>query len=75
MRPTHYGGEENPHEAIKIIEHYDMNFFEGNVIKYLLRYKLKNGIEDLEKAQWYLQRHIENVKKKQNETLQAGKET
>ncbi len=66
MRPTHYGGEENPHEAIKIIEHYNLGFHLGNCIKYMLRAgKKDNELEDLEKAQWYLQRHIENIKKKQ----------
>ena len=32
-----------------------MDFCEGNVIKYVSRYKEKNGIEDLEKAKHYLQ--------------------
>lgn len=32
----------------------------GNIIKYLWRWKLKNGVEDLKKAQWYLNRLIES---------------
>tara|TARA_R100001510_G_scaffold2642_2_gene2014 strand:+ start:293 stop:496 length:204 start_codon:yes stop_codon:yes gene_type:complete len=44
-----------------IIE-YDMNFLEGNIIKYVTRYKNKNGIEDLEKAKWYLEKLIECTK-------------
>jgi hypothetical protein len=35
----------------------------GNVIKYLWRWKHKNGVEDLKKAQWYLQRMIDNSTK------------
>lgn len=35
-------------------------FLYGNIIKYLWRYKHKNGIEDLNKAKWYLQRLIDN---------------
>lgn len=31
----------------------------GNVIKYISRYKHKNGFEDLNKAMWYLNRAIE----------------
>ena len=31
----------------------------GNVIKYISRYDRKNGIEDLRKAQWYLNKLIE----------------
>jgi hypothetical protein len=61
--PNHYGGENNVYEAIKIIEAHDLNFVEGNVIKYLLRYKKKNGFEDLEKALWYMNRLVENHKK------------
>ena len=34
----------------------------GNAIKYLWRWKHKNGVEDLKKAQWYLQRMIDNYK-------------
>lgn len=34
----------------------------GNVIKYVWRWKLKNGIEDLEKASWYLNKLIEKKK-------------
>jgi hypothetical protein len=56
--PPHYGGKDNLYEAINIIEAYGMDFVEGNVLKYLLRYKKKNGLEDLKKAQWYLERLI-----------------
>ena len=35
----------------------------GNAIKYLWRWKHKNGVEDLKKAQWYLQRMIDNYEK------------
>lgn len=30
----------------------------GNIIKYISRFKLKNGAEDLKKAAWYLERLI-----------------
>jgi len=33
----------------------------GNVLKYMCRWKKKNGIEDLKKAQWYLNRLIQEV--------------
>ena len=62
--PKHYGGEGNIYEAIKIIEAYEMDFTEGNVLKYLLRYKDKNGIEDLWKAHWYLTRLIKQQEEK-----------
>lgn len=33
----------------------------ANAIKYLWRWKQKNGVEDLKKAQWYINRLIEKV--------------
>lgn len=35
----------------------------GNAIKYLWRWKRKNGIEDLKKARWYINRLIEREKR------------
>lgn len=35
----------------------------GNVIKYLWRYELKNGVEDVRKAQWYLDRLVKELSK------------
>lgn len=46
---THYAMSIEPIEFI-----YDLDFCRGNVIKYVCRYKKKNGIEDLEKALDYL---------------------
>jgi len=40
-----------------------LGFCEGNVIKYISRYKSKNGIEDLEKAKHYVVLLIEQIKK------------
>ena len=57
--PKHYGGEDNPFEVIKIINHYGLNFELGNVIKYLIRADKKgNRKQDLQKALWYLQHEI-----------------
>lgn len=58
--PSHYN--QNNIETIDIIEtmlseEMFAGFLFGNVIKYLDRYKFKNGVEDLEKAQWYLRRY------------------
>jgi hypothetical protein len=59
--PSHYGGEGNPYEAIKVIEAWDLGFNLGNVVKYLSRAGKKgNTLEDLLKAAWYLQREIQN---------------
>lgn len=56
--PKHYALA-NKHlvlEPIDICEKY--SFCQGNAIKYLLRYENKNGVEDLKKALWYLNRII-----------------
>ena len=34
-------------------------YLQGNIVKYIWRYRYKNGIEDLKKAQWYLSKLIE----------------
>lgn len=38
----------------------------GNILKYTSRYKHKNGLEDLKKAQWYINRLVES-KEQDNE--------
>ena len=39
----------------------DEYYLQGNIIKYLWRYRYKNGVEDLEKAKWYLEKLIEEI--------------
>ena len=41
-------------------------YLQGNVIKYMWRYRYKNGIEDLKKANWYLELMI--AEKQDNES-------
>ena len=36
-------------------------YLQGNIMKYLWRYRYKNGAEDLEKAKWYLDKLIKEV--------------
>ena len=36
-------------------------YLQGNILKYLWRYRYKNGVEDLKKAQWYLNELVEEV--------------
>ena len=38
-------------------------YLQGNIMKYLWRYRYKNGAEDLKKAQWYLTELIDVVEK------------
>lgn len=60
--PAHYGGADNPYEAIKVIESWNLGFCLGNTIKYISRAGKKGDvIEDLKKARWYLNREIEKL--------------
>ena len=36
-------------------------YLQGNIIKYLWRYRYKNGVQDLEKAKWYLDKLIGEI--------------
>lgn len=38
-----------------------LDFMRGNIIKYVMRYDAKNGVEDLKKARVYLDKLIENA--------------
>lgn len=53
-------------ECWDVILDQEMDFLEGSVLKYLWRYKEKNGIHDLEKAKVYIDKIISEFKK--NET-------
>lgn len=59
--PSHYTSHPSGIECIDITEHFNFNI--GNAIKYLWRHEGKNGIEDLQKAAWYVQREIERREK------------
>ena len=58
--PAHYN--KTSLEVIDAIDAWELDFSEGNVVKYLLRAKHKNDAkEDLEKALWYIQRLLDNL--------------
>ena len=64
--PLHY--TDGKIEVIDFIEDKKLGYHLGNTIKYVCRAEKKGGkdkeIEDLKKAQWYLNRRIQNLKKK-----------
>lgn len=70
--PAHYKSETGM-EVIDVIESFtfDLKGIEatdtGNVIKYICRWHSKNGLEDLKKAQWYLNHLIAHVEKMEKE--------
>lgn len=65
VHPPHYGGVDNPYEAIKVIVAWELGFCLGNTVKYISRAGKKDPakeIEDLEKAKFYLEYHIKELK-------------
>jgi hypothetical protein len=61
--PPHYGGD-TTYEAIKVIEAWELDFCLGNTVKYISRAGKKDPakeLEDLRKAQWYLDRRIQQL--------------
>lgn len=63
-QPPHYTFSK--FETIDIIaDKLELDMYEGfligNVIKYTLRYRHKNGVEDLKKARWYLDKLIKSI--------------
>jgi hypothetical protein len=52
VQPAHYSRW--PMQAIEFIAVNNLDYMRGNVIKYIIRYDAKNGLEDLRKARSYL---------------------
>jgi len=62
INPSHY--KNKPKETIERIQDNltvseFKGYLKGNILKYLDRYENKNGVEDLKKANWYLNKLIE----------------
>lgn len=63
--PAWYGGAADPYEAIKVIEAWGLGFCLGNTVKYIARAGRKDPakeVEDLEKARFYLDRRIAQLR-------------
>ncbi len=65
--PSYYADQADPaYEPIKVIDAWRLGFCLGNCIKYIARAGRKDPsktIEDLKKARWYLDHHIEQMEK------------
>lgn len=70
--PDHYQSETGL-EAIDVIEAFTFDlsgieaFDTANILKYVCRWKKKNGIQDLEKAVWYAEHLIAHLRKLEKE--------
>ncbi len=66
---TQVGGDHYKSLPIQVVEYNffnDIPYMEGNIIKYITRWRTKNGIQDLEKAKHYIELLIELEKRKQD---------
>ena len=61
INPDYYIGTKI--QVSDFIQEFNLDYFQGNIVKYVVRHKQKNGLEDLEKAKWYLERLIKCTKK------------
>ena len=61
--PSHYAGKVECIDVLKDImtKEQFVGFCKGNIIKYLWRSERKNGTEDLKKAQWYMNKLVEET--------------
>ena len=70
--PSHYKTKAGI-EAIDVIEAFTEGLegkeatCTGNIIKYILRWHKKNGLQDLKKCEWYLKRLIKHIEEKEND--------
>lgn len=78
--PQHYQSKSGL-ETIDVIEAFTEDLVggeatnTGNVLKYMCRWKSKNGLEDLKKARWYLDRLIGIVEKRDEEMRKLAANT
>lgn len=61
---THY--KQFKHETWDVILDWGLGYLDGNAVKYLSRWRHKNGIEDLKKARHYIDKLIETEQAKKN---------
>ncbi|MDG4503978.1 DUF3310 domain-containing protein [Streptococcus suis] len=70
-KPKHYQGKYGM-EALEVVKNFiwdlagERAYYWGNVIKYLLRFQQKNGVEDLKKARQHLDWLIETEESNEN---------
>jgi hypothetical protein len=64
-KSTHYKGFKI--EPLQYIEENGIGFHEGNIIKYVSRWRQKDGLDDLKKAKFYIERLIELAERSEHE--------
>ena len=72
LRPNYYKSDTGK-QVWDYIQEMGLDFFQGNVLKYMYRYKGKNGLEDLKKAKTYLEKMISVIQAKEDLNKSPGK--
>ena len=56
---SHYKKQKGVVEHWDIVVQHDLDYFQAQITRYVMRHKLKGGVEDLEKARHFLDKYIE----------------
>jgi Protein of unknwon function (DUF3310) len=67
--PDYYNGKDGM-QPFDIIDAFSLDFYEGNVVKYIIRWRRKNGLDDLYKARTYIN---EVITRAQRDAAETGK--
>lgn len=68
---NHYRKTESPLEHWDMVALFSLDYFQGNITKYVMRWRDKGGTQDLEKARHYLDKYIE-IEKARTEGAQEA---
>ena len=71
---NHYKGSKTGREHWDVVDEFDLDYFQGQITKYVMRWKRKGGVADLEKARHFLDKYIEleTAKARAAEAVKAG---
>jgi len=58
--PDYYQGRDGM-QPFDVIDAFDLDFYEGNAVKYIVRWRKKGGIDDLYKARTYVEELIKRA--------------
>jgi hypothetical protein len=64
VKPGYYRSQDGTMTVIDVIDAFGLDFREGNALKYLLRWRKKDGVADLRKARTYIQFLIDQEEKR-----------
>lgn len=70
---NHYGLQDFQHWDMVV--HFKLDYFQGQITKYVMRWREKGGIQDLKKAQHFLEKYIEVATQELASKLELGTPT